>query len=63
MHAAPLTIQIVVVPSGVAVLLGTHNTPCSWTSTIELSLFYSIDTIELLLACGFDALRSLVSVC
>jgi hypothetical protein len=38
MHVAPLTIQIVVVPVGVTVLLGLHNPPCSWTDTVDPSL-------------------------
>jgi hypothetical protein len=38
MHVVPLTIQIVVVPAGVTVLLGLHNPPHSWTSMVGLSL-------------------------
>jgi hypothetical protein len=38
MHAASLAIRIVVVPVGVAVLLGLHNPPCSWTGTVGPSL-------------------------
>jgi hypothetical protein len=34
MHAAPPTIRIVVVPAGVTVMLGLHNPPHSWTSTV-----------------------------
>jgi hypothetical protein len=38
MHVAPLAIQTVVVPTGVTVLLGFHNPPCSWTSMVGPSL-------------------------
>jgi hypothetical protein len=38
MHATPLTIWIVVVPSGVTILLGLHNPPRSWTGTVGPSL-------------------------
>jgi hypothetical protein len=38
MHAAPPAIQIVVVPTGVTVLLGLRNPPCSWTGTVGPSL-------------------------
>jgi hypothetical protein len=38
MHVAPLTIRIVVVPTGVTVLLGFCNPPHSWTSTVGPSL-------------------------
>jgi hypothetical protein len=38
MHAMPLTIWIVVVPSGVTILLGLHNPPRSWTGTVGPSL-------------------------
>jgi hypothetical protein len=38
MHVVRPTIQIVVVPVGVTVLLGLHNPPCSWTSTMGPSL-------------------------
>jgi hypothetical protein len=38
MHATPLTIQIVVVPVGVTVLLELHNLPRSWTGTVGPSL-------------------------
>jgi hypothetical protein len=38
MHEAPPTIQIVVVPAGVTVLLGLHNPPCSWTGMVGPSL-------------------------
>jgi hypothetical protein len=38
MHVAPLTIRIVVVPTGVTVLLGLCNPPHSWTSTVGPSL-------------------------
>jgi hypothetical protein len=31
MHVAPPTIQIIVVPVGVIVMLGLCNPPCSWT--------------------------------
>jgi hypothetical protein len=37
-HVVPPAIQIVVVPTGVTVLLGLHNPPCSWTSTLGPSL-------------------------
>jgi hypothetical protein len=39
MHTAPPTIQIVVVPAGVTVLLGLRNPPRSWTGTVGPSLF------------------------
>jgi hypothetical protein len=38
MHAVPPAIQIVVIPAGVTVLLGRHNPPRSWTSTVGPSL-------------------------
>jgi hypothetical protein len=38
MHVVPLAIRIVVVPTGVIVLLGLHNPPRSWTSTVVPSL-------------------------
>jgi hypothetical protein len=38
MLIVPLTIWIVVVPARVIVLLGLHNPPCSWTSTVDPSL-------------------------
>jgi hypothetical protein len=38
MHAAPPAIWIVVVPTGVTVLLGLHNPPCSWTDMVGPSL-------------------------
>jgi hypothetical protein len=38
MHVVPPTIQIVVVPAGLIVLLGLCNPPCSWTSTMCPSL-------------------------
>jgi hypothetical protein len=38
MHVAAPAIQIVVVPAVVTVLLGLHNPPCSWTSTVGPSL-------------------------
>jgi hypothetical protein len=38
MHVVPPTIQIVVVPAGVTVLLGLCNPPRSWTGTVGLSL-------------------------
>jgi hypothetical protein len=38
MHLAPLVIRIVVVPTGMTVLLGLHNLPRSWTSTMGPSL-------------------------
>jgi hypothetical protein len=38
MHVAPSTIQIVMVPAGVTVLLGLHNPPRSWTGTVGPSL-------------------------
>jgi hypothetical protein len=38
MHAAPLAIWIVVVPTRVTVLLGPRNPPCSWTDTVGPSL-------------------------
>jgi hypothetical protein len=37
-YVAPLAIQIVVITVGVIVLLGLHNPPCSWTSTVGPSL-------------------------
>jgi hypothetical protein len=37
-HVALPAIQIVVVPAGVAVLLGLHNPPRSWTNTVRPSL-------------------------
>jgi hypothetical protein len=38
MHVAPLAIRIIVVPAGVTILLGLHNPPRSWTSTVGPSL-------------------------
>jgi hypothetical protein len=38
MHLVPLAIRIIVVPAGVTVLLGLHNPPRSWTSTMGPSL-------------------------
>jgi hypothetical protein len=38
MHAAPSAIRIVVVPTGLKVLLGLHNQPCSWANTMGPSL-------------------------
>jgi hypothetical protein len=38
MHAEPLTIRIVVVPTGVTVLLGLRNPPRSWIGTVGPSL-------------------------
>jgi hypothetical protein len=38
MHVAPPTIQTVVVPAGVTVLLGLHDPRCSWTGTVDPSL-------------------------
>jgi hypothetical protein len=38
MHVAPLTIQIVMVPVGVTVMLGLHNPPRSWTGMVGPSL-------------------------
>jgi hypothetical protein len=38
MHVAPLAIQTVVVPVGVTVLLGLHNSPRSWTGMVGPSL-------------------------
>jgi hypothetical protein len=38
MHVAPPTIQTVVVPVGVSVLLGFHNPPHNWTGTVGPSL-------------------------
>jgi hypothetical protein len=38
MHVAPPTIQIVVVPVEVTVLLGLSNPPRSWTGTVGPSL-------------------------
>jgi hypothetical protein len=38
MHAVPPTIQTVVIPVGVTVLLGLHNPPRSWTDMVGLSL-------------------------
>jgi hypothetical protein len=38
MHVVPLTIRIVVVPIGVTILLGLHNSPCSWTGMVGPSL-------------------------
>jgi hypothetical protein len=38
MHVAPPTIQILVVPTRVIVLLGLHNPPHSWTDTVSPSL-------------------------
>jgi hypothetical protein len=38
MHVVPPTIQIVVVPAGVTILLGLHNPPRSWTGTVGPSL-------------------------
>jgi hypothetical protein len=38
MHVAPSAIQIVMVPVGVTILLGLHNPPRSWISTVGPSL-------------------------
>jgi hypothetical protein len=38
MHVAPPTIQIVVVPAGVTVLLGHRNQPRGWTGMVGPSL-------------------------
>jgi hypothetical protein len=38
MHAVPPTIWIVVVTTGVTVLLGLLNPPCSWTGMMGPSL-------------------------
>jgi hypothetical protein len=38
MHVAPLAIRTIEVPVGVAVLLGLHNPPRSWTSMVGPSL-------------------------
>jgi hypothetical protein len=38
MHVVPPAIQTVVVPTGVTVLLGLRNPPCSWTGTVGPSL-------------------------
>jgi hypothetical protein len=38
MHVVPSAIWIVVVPIGVAVMLGLHNPPRSWTDTVSPSL-------------------------
>jgi hypothetical protein len=38
MQAAPLAIQIVVLPVGVTVMLGLHNPPRSWTGMVGPSL-------------------------
>jgi hypothetical protein len=38
MHMVPPAIWIVVVPVGVTVLLGLHNSPRSWTGTVGPSL-------------------------
>jgi hypothetical protein len=38
MHAVPLAIQIIMVPTGVTILLGLHNPPRSWTGTVGLTL-------------------------
>jgi hypothetical protein len=37
-HAVPPAIRIVLVPTGVTILLGLHNPPCSWTGTVGPSL-------------------------
>jgi hypothetical protein len=38
MHATPLAIQIVMLPTRVTILLGLHNPPHSWTDTVGPSL-------------------------
>jgi hypothetical protein len=38
MHVVPPAIRIVMVPAGVAVLLGLRNPPRSWTGTVGRSL-------------------------
>jgi hypothetical protein len=38
MHVAPPAIQIVVIPTGVTIMLGLYNSPCSWTSIVGPSL-------------------------
>jgi hypothetical protein len=38
MHMVPPGLWTIVVPTGVTVLLGLHNPPCSWTSTVGPSL-------------------------
>jgi hypothetical protein len=38
MHVVPPAIQTVVVPTGVTIMLGLHNPPRRWTSTVGPSL-------------------------
>jgi hypothetical protein len=38
MRVVAMAIRTVVVPTGVIVLLGLHNLPCSWTDTVGPSL-------------------------
>jgi hypothetical protein len=38
MHVVPLAIRTVVASTGVTVLLGLYNPPCSWTGTVGPSL-------------------------
>jgi hypothetical protein len=38
MHMVPPAIRIVVVPTGVTVLLGLHNSPRSWINMVDPSL-------------------------
>jgi hypothetical protein len=56
MHAVPPTIQIVVVPAGVTVLLGLHNPPRSWTGTVDPSLpgFTIVPCVDYLLCYRID---------
>jgi hypothetical protein len=56
MHVVPPTIQIVVVPIGVAVLLGLCSPPRSWTGTMGPSLpsFTIFDSVDSLLCYRID---------
>jgi hypothetical protein len=60
MHVAPPAIRIVVVPTGVTVLLGRHNPPRSWTSTVDPSLpgfFYGLNTLE------YSVVKATIGIC
>jgi hypothetical protein len=56
MHVARPSIQFVVVPAGVTVLLGLCNPPRSWTGTVGPSLpgFTIVTCVDSLLCYRFD---------
>jgi hypothetical protein len=55
MHVVPPAIQIVVVLVGLTVMLGLHNTLCSWTGTVGPSLpgFIIVPCVDSLLCYRF----------